>query len=416
MSVQFIASEFPVKTTTAGAQVGAVPVQPIGGEFLVNTTTADAQIHPTITLLLGGDFVVAWTDGAPDLSSPGRAIRAQRFNDNGSTAGPEFVVNTTTLGTRGLATSTGLLGGGFVVAWTDYSATNAAVLAQMFDAGGSKIGGEILVNTTPVANAPSVAPRGNGGFVVTWEEQGGVDIRAQMFNADGSKSGSEFVVNTTSTGRVDGPKITVLSGGRFVVTWAGHDVLGTFGIFAQIFNANGAKLGAEFQVNTKTLNNQFLPAVTTLANGGFVVAWRDQESGNLSEGDVRAQIFDANGSSSGPEFLVNTATAGTQSQPAVAPSWDGRFVVAWADTGQAGIDTSMSAIRAQVFNPNGAKLGSDFQVNTTTPDFQFAPAMTLLRPTSTLNNRIVVVWTDNSQTGGDTSGAAVRGQIIELIP
>ena len=47
------------------------------------------------------------------------------------------------------------------------------------------------------------------------------DVRAQVFNADGTRSGAEFVVNTFTLNDQTGPSIAGLSGidGKFVATW-----------------------------------------------------------------------------------------------------------------------------------------------------------------------------------------------------
>lgn len=78
------------------------------------------------------------------------------------------------------------------------------------------------------------------------------------------------------------------------------------------------KIGTEFQVNSQTTGGQWYPSVTGLANGGFVVTWQDglagyNGSGSSSLGDtsgssVKAQVYAADGSKVGGEFLVNTQT------------------------------------------------------------------------------------------------------------
>ena len=69
-------------------------------------------------------------------------------------------------------------------------------------------------------------------------------------------------------------------------------------------------LGAEFLVNTATANFQFQPTITSLSSGGFVVSWMDNsgQGGDASSSGIKAQIFSASGARVGAEFLVNTAT------------------------------------------------------------------------------------------------------------
>ena len=123
-----------------------------------------------------------------------------------------------------------------------------------------------------------------------------------------------------------------------------------------------AASGSEFLVNTTTASFQEQPTITGLANGRFVAAWMDfsHSTDDPSIGAVRAQVFNADGSKAGDEFRVNTTTLNSQYDPAITALADGRFLVAWTDDSQSGGDTSLTAVRAQVFNADGTKSGSEF--------------------------------------------------------
>ncbi len=75
---------------------------------------------------------------------------------------------------------------------------------------------------------------------------------------------------------------------------------------------------AEFVVNTTTLFSQYESSVTALADGRFVVSWTDlsTSTGDTSGSAVRARIFNADGTQSVPEFVVNTTTAADQTKAA----------------------------------------------------------------------------------------------------
>ncbi len=400
-----------------------------GSEFLVNSTTTSDQTGSSVTALADGRFVITWRDAsATGGDTSDTAIRAQMYNADGSPSGAEFLVNATTLSFQFEPSVTALADGRFVVSWTDWSATgsdtyNAAVRAQVFNADGSLSGVEFLVNTTILGNQydPSVTTLADGRFVVSWtdlSEWGGDNsgnaIRAQVFNADGSPSGTEFLVNTTTLGSQITSSITALEDGRFVVSWRDFSASGgdtsLSAIRAQVFNADGSASGSEFLVNTTTAGEQSSQSITALADGRFVVSWRDMSAtgGDTSSTAIRAQVFNADGSASGTEFLVNTTTTNNQFQSSVADLADGRFVVSWTDESATGGDTSGGAIRAQVFNIDGSKSGAEFLVNTTTTSNQFQSSVTGLA-----DGRFVVSWTDISASGGDTSGSAIRGQVFD---
>ncbi len=400
-----------------------------GSEFLVNTTTPNGQYESVITALADGRFVVTWRDSSTtgdDTSS--LAIRAQVFNADGTLSGAEFLVNTTTSGAQLDPSITGLADGRFVITWTDFSGSGGdtsglAIRAQVFNADGTVSGAEFLVNTTIASGQveSSVTSLADGRFVVSWTDQSatggdtsGQAIRAQVFNADGSVFGAEFLVNTSTANSQAGSSITALTDGRFVISWTDESVSGgdTSGkaIRAQIFNADGTISGAEFLVNTTTAGDQYRSSVTALADGRFVVSWRDASiTGDDISGDaVRAQVYNADGSTSGAEFLVNSTTLSNQINPSVVGLADGRFVVSWTDASASGGDTSGNAIRLQVFNIDGSQSGEEILVNSTTAGNQYQCSISALA-----DGRFVVTWTDFSATGGDTSNAAIRGQIFD---
>src|SRR5690606_12766920 len=110
------------------------------------------------------------------------------------------------------------------------------------------------------------------------------DIMARRFGADGAPAGDEFFVNTHRAGPQEGPAVTALSNGGFVVTWESYDGAATReNVYGQAYGANGAPVGSEFQVNTTLAGSQNSPTVTALDTGGFLVAWSDggQQHGRL---------------------------------------------------------------------------------------------------------------------------------------
>ena len=210
----------------------------------------------------------------------------------------------------------------------------------------SRQGGEFLVNTTTRGGQflSSVATYPDGSFVMAWADTSGgggdssnAQIRAQRFNADGSKAGAEFRVNTTTSGDQNKPLVSVLANGDFVIVWQdasrqGGDASG-LSVKGQMYHANGAKAGGEFLVNSTTLGDQNGASITALANGGFVVSWRDTsgQGGDASGSSIKAQVFDAAGHKVGNEFMVNTTTLSDQNIVSVSALKSGGFVAIWQD-------------------------------------------------------------------------------------
>jgi len=420
---------------------------PFGTEFLANTTTAMDQQFPVLATLADGRFVMAWSDWSQSGDdSSASAVRARIFAADGTGGGAEILVNTTTQSMQQNPSVAVLSDGRFVLAWSDWSQTGGdtdgmAVRAQVFTADGAKAGPELLVNATTTLNqqGPTIAPLSDGRFVIAWEDHSqtggdtdGAAVRAQIFAADGSKAGGEFLVNTTTAGWQGTPRIAALSEGRFIATWMDggegqhhgmpEDPPVISGLRAQIFAADGAKLGGEMMVKANAGGFVQETALTSLPDGGFALAWvlftppdfdeEDEHTGEdphaLYRFDLQAQIFTASGARVGAEIVIAPESSAWRSSPAISALPDGRIVVAWGEESQ-GEGSSGSTIRAQVFSAQGDRLGTDFQVNTTVSGWRGTPQITPLP-----EGRFVVGWTDWSQTGGDESGSAVRGQIFDV--
>jgi hypothetical protein len=104
------------------------------------------------------------------------------------------------------------------------------------------------------------------------------------------KIGPEFQVNTYTDNNQRSPSVTELSGGGFVVTWQSYKQDGSYyGIYGQLFDNAGNKVGSEFRANTYTSNNQSYPSVAGLSGGGFVVTWVSQDG---SIGGIYGQLFE----------------------------------------------------------------------------------------------------------------------------
>jgi Ca2+-binding RTX toxin-like protein len=393
-------------------------VQRVGEEFQVNTEPLPYWLTgvPSITGLANGGFVVSWYM----LDSNSRQIiTAQVFDASGAKVGEEFQANTQVEGNQYAPTVSGLASGNFVVTWfTDDTAQDGsgyAIKAQIFDAAGVKLGSEFLVNTQAAGSQewPTITGLANGGFVVTWhtfdETQDGsqMAVKAQIFDAAGIKIGGEFLVNTQTAGAQHSPIVTGLANGGFVVAWA----TGGPALKAQLFDENGTRVGEEFPVNTQALGPLLFwyPSITALSNGGFVVTWENsQATQDGSNHAVKAQVFDANGTMVGGELLVNTQTQYSQWHPTVAALPNGRFIISWA-TEDPAQDGSYEAVKAQIFDATGARIGGEFLVNTQIDGAQWYPTSAALA-----NGDFVVSWATSVPGGPSGFTQAISAQIFQM--
>ena len=401
----------------------AETVARVGSEFLANTTTLSTQETPRVAGLSGGGFVMTWTDYSGTAFGLPPTIKARVFDAGGVATGAEFVVSAP-LGRQEGAEIAALDGGGFVVVWQDFSRTGAdtsdfAVKARIFGANGSPTGSEFLVNTSTPGDQffAHVTGTSGGGFVVTWTDAsllGGDDfgygVKAQRFEAGGTKLGGEFLVNSHVEGYQQLPSVAELADGRLVFSWTDKEQVGSDAGFndirARIFDASGTATGSDFIVNPNNIGWGGESVVTPLASGGFLVVWNDQ-SGNYGDSSLTsivAQAFDGTGLPVGAPVLVNTITANFQFSPGVTTLPDGKYAITWFDYSGTLGDPSLS-IKAQVFDVDGTRINSEFLVNTVTAGNQANPGIAALA-----NGSFVIAW----QNGYE--GADIKAQIFSVGP
>ncbi|MEH6836649.1 beta strand repeat-containing protein, partial [Falsihalocynthiibacter arcticus] len=253
---------------------------PQGTETQVNTETSLDQFNAQIASLSDGGWVISWQSIGQDGDSYG--IYAQAYNADGSPLGGETQVNTYTAGNQTVQQIAALSDGGWVISWRSdgQDGDGSGIYAQAFDADGTAQGGETQVNsyTTSEQFAPQIAALEDGGWVITWTSTGQDGdlngVYSQAYNADGSPLGGETLVNTHTTDQQVSPQITALEGGGWVITWLSNGQDGSsYGVYAQAYYADGSTQGDETQVNTYTEGNQYLPQIAALEGGGFAITW-----------------------------------------------------------------------------------------------------------------------------------------------
>jgi Ca2+-binding RTX toxin-like protein len=309
--------------------------QTFGSETLVDNYTTSDQYSVSTTALASGGWVVTWEgEGTGDDSG----IFQQRYAANGHAIGSETLVNLYTTNDQYSPTTTALADGGWLVTWDGEGATdsNYGIYQQRYAANGSASGSVTLVNsyTTNVQSTATTTALADGGWVVAWEGEGTGDntgIHQQIYAANGDTVGSETQVNTYTTNIQAGPQMAALAGGGWVVTWWGEGTGDGDGVFQQRFTGDGDAVGSQALVNSYTTNSQLFPAVAALADGGWVVTWRGEGTGD-SEG-VFQQRYTADGDAVGDETLVNSYTTNNQYNPKVTALSDGGWVVTWDGEG-----------------------------------------------------------------------------------
>jgi hypothetical protein len=370
----------------------------IGQEFLVNVTTAGNQYNPSAATLTDGRFVVTWysTDGG---DGSGTCIRYRIFSADGTpSSANDILLNTTAANDQYAPSVAALPGGVFVTAWesTDLAGSETDIRFRIISPPPMRNGFDLLVNTTTESfqQMPSIAALSDGGFVIVFTSVDpgvGNNIRARIYNADHTSAGNDFILSPISDDVKISPSIAGLSDGRFVVSWHSTDPGdGSEGcIRARIFNTGSTPAGNDFIVNTTGADEQRNGSITALAGGRFVITWDSFDTDGVGPpGDVRARVFNADGSPAGDDFLVNT-TPMTENfntyDASTVTLADGRFVIVWGSLDPG--DGSAGCVRARLFSATGSPIGDDFIVNTVTLSGQDFPSVTALP-----DGRFVVTW------------------------
>lgn len=124
------------------------------------------------------------------------------------------------------------IGDWFVVVWNDRSLTQCGVYARVFDASGSPITGDILVDPYPnctlsIESAPRVAALGSA-FVVVWT-RGDFQVMLRSFNLVGTPLSAAQPVNAQTLQKLANPDVAITYSDVcgdyrffFAVTWWGR--------------------------------------------------------------------------------------------------------------------------------------------------------------------------------------------------
>lgn len=254
------------------------------------------------------------------------------------------------------------------------------------------VGGEILVNTITAGSQfhPDVAMDNAGNYVVVWSSgpSGDADIFARRFDASGAPLESEFQVNTFTSFNQDNPRIGMDADGDFIVAWMSRSQFppASASIVGQRYDKTGAPVGGEFQISTG-LTTIFLD-VAMSANGDFLVTFNGRPAGTSAANDLYARIYDSTGAPKTSPFVVYPRQIPVTDFPSVTSTPDGSWILAWSGNPSGpNID-----ILAQRFDADGNLIGPQVVVPDPVNAFRTDACV------AASNDRIVASWTTGSRS------------------
>jgi len=375
-----------------------------GSVFPVNSTIKSDQFDPKIYALKDGSFVAVWTDDSETETDINTAIRGQLFNADGSKKGGEFLINTTTDGYQDHPVVTVLNDGRFVVAW---ESSDGYVRARAYQANGTAIGNDFTVSSTGDDHNVAITSLSNGGFAISYLG-GDFNAHCQGFDANLQASGTEGIIEDFGGNR----GIVGLQGQyiAFSDNFAGPQAT----IRGQVRNNDGSLSAGSTTFDISTTGDQNHYAVAgKLADGRIIMVWTSQTYSETGPSlwQIKGQILNADGTKSGGELLLSAPGLVSSKGAAVTALADGGFAISYSNTLA---DRNSADIHVSAFDGNGVHVGADTILGRAyLGTWFYASSFPALDITKLADGRLAVTWS-NWGSDWDDSGLYVQGQIVDL--
>jgi hypothetical protein len=397
--------------TFSAAVFAQTTVTPLGGEFSILGSVPGDQVLPSLSLTPSGGCLV-WQDH----DAAGAGINGVLL-DNNFTPGRIFRANHVQVGNQIKPQVQLLANNNLICVWESSVAGTPDIFARFAkdsakgsDSYGTNfytIDARLNIRVADAQIDPAVAALPDGSAIVTWASYGqdgsmyGVYARRLLGNGRGATA-REFLVNQYTSYNQQNPAVATLANGNYAVAWVSEQERfpGSVDIYARIFTPAGVAVTDEIPINSGT-NGCANPAIAPLNDGGFTVVWQQKDTIAVNGWDVWGRPFSAAGMPETNDFRINTYLYGDQYAPKIAAGPSGSLVV-WTSMGE---DGSWEGVYGS-FLPGGTQVSAnEFRVNTTTVSKQ-------MQPTVAWNgvDRFLVVWT--SFVGG--AGFDLYGQAYVL--
>ncbi|OGC77779.1 MAG: hypothetical protein A2Z27_02665 [candidate division Zixibacteria bacterium RBG_16_50_21] len=323
----------------------------------VNTGPANTAWKPAVAVAPNGSFIVVWEDIRAGFNAYG-----QFYDPSGAPIGSNFKINSDVGLLPHFAPRVEYDGdGNLVVGWEDYRNGDGDIYFQRYDASGAPVDTNILVSPD-VSNEDQYLPdldrSFDGRIAITYVDtrNGQPDIYVQRVSAGGALQGGAVKVNTDAgTNEQWDPAVGADSLFRFVISWA--DYRSTPAIYTQSYDSLGNTVGINIPISTlNALQERNSPGIDRHRAGNYFIAWQDHRANNF---DIYGQRVNASDVMTGVNFKLNDDLLGAfQKNPAIATIPNGSFYIAWEDYRSGNADVYLRA-----FDRLGNPLITDTKVN-----------------------------------------------------
>jgi hypothetical protein len=250
--------------------------------------------------------------------------------------------------------------GDYRVVWEDHG-----VYTRLFGPDGKPLGAPVLLDGNAADSEATVAINDSGAYVIAFTTVDSFTNRevVQVFAYNAKGLRKESLEFTLDPGDVHQPAVAIDSAGEFVVATTLSNSNGTSSISLSMDNVTHDSLQ---DITYLTSERSSQPSLAMTPSGSFVLAWaaRDQ-----SGEEIMAQRFNAKGVAQSAPITVSTSTL-AEAQPSVAVDTKGDFVVAYTqiwnqvpvNDGLIHTVNDQTIVSAALFKANGSPIGTSFAV------------------------------------------------------
>jgi hypothetical protein len=191
----------------------------------------------------------------------------------------------------------------------------------------------------------------SGGGLLVWQDNtdgDGLAIRSRLLGSQFSGLLQPNYVNDTRAGDQERPAVVTLADGGYFIAWQ-SGVRGAQKILGRVVSPTGVFASGEITVSGTATDNRGA-SLAVLNDGSVVVAWTaDEVDGHM--GGVQIRRLSSGGEVLSQPQTVNDFTQFSQRDPAVVALANGGFAVVWVSEQQAA--GSSAALYAKSFGSDG---------------------------------------------------------------
>ena len=237
---------------------------------------------------------------------------------------------------------------------------------------------------------PSIAADSSGNLLVVWgsrrQELGTYGVFGQMLDPLGRRIGSEFHINASVEGMQSDPAVAFDNNDNAWIVWdSNHHNGSQRAIIARQFrmNSTGQMVPASGELVIRQDNSRcpFKPALAINRNNEMLVTWQSDENGRQTA--IGCMVTES-GKVKGQPFELGEKSEGRESHPCVATLGNGNFAVAWARTNVDGIPEH---VIARIVDRNQGPVNSERTVNDVDGKMHIEPSIG-----TDANSHFAVTW------------------------